>query len=385
MKLLYYSSASFADCDFPLVKALQEKGVDVTYVIELTPYNLRSTLFDIKEMLPVNDIIPALSYESLKRYASYMDMSKVYILNNTSKKQSSITTLKLMRKVKGLIKKEGFDVLHSDTIFSMQHLWLLFWGNWILTMHDPFPHTGENSRRRMMEYYVNIKKAKGLVLLNNNQKDAFCKKYNRLFEDVLINSLGAYDNIRVFCKGGQATGMKNVLFFGRISQYKGVEYLCEAMIKVKKAVQDATLTIAGGGKIYFDISKYESMSWIEIRNRFIGIEELAELIENCAISVCPYTDATQSGVVMTCFGLNKPVVVTNTGGLPEQVEDGKTGFVVEPCNVEQLAEKIVMLLKNDGLRDSMSKNIHDLYFDGEKSWSSIADKYIGFYKTMISL
>lgn len=79
MKILYYSSPSFDDCDFPLVKAWQEAGHDVTYLIVLAPYSLKSTLFDIKEQVQENAIIPAICYPELKVYENYMDMSKVYI------------------------------------------------------------------------------------------------------------------------------------------------------------------------------------------------------------------------------------------------------------------------------------------------------------------
>ena len=44
MRLLYYSTPSFADCDFPLIKEYMEKGIDVLYLIKLTPYNCHSTL-----------------------------------------------------------------------------------------------------------------------------------------------------------------------------------------------------------------------------------------------------------------------------------------------------------------------------------------------------
>lgn len=51
MKILFISSPPFADCDFPLIKTLQEAGNDVTYLIHLTPYSLKSTLFNIKNKL----------------------------------------------------------------------------------------------------------------------------------------------------------------------------------------------------------------------------------------------------------------------------------------------------------------------------------------------
>ena len=65
---------------------------------------------------------------------------------------------------------------------------------------------------------------------------------------------------------------KNVLFFGRISPYKGIEYLCEAMMRVREHIPDATLTIAGNGNIYFDISPYEKQEWIDIQNKYISMQ-----------------------------------------------------------------------------------------------------------------
>ena len=52
MKILYFSTPAFADCDFPLIKALNNSGVDVTYVISMGPYNRKSTLFSIENRKP---------------------------------------------------------------------------------------------------------------------------------------------------------------------------------------------------------------------------------------------------------------------------------------------------------------------------------------------
>ena len=64
---------------FSNFKALWEDRNDVTYLIALAPYSLKSTLFDIKEQVQENAIIPAICYPELKVYENYMDMSKVYI------------------------------------------------------------------------------------------------------------------------------------------------------------------------------------------------------------------------------------------------------------------------------------------------------------------
>lgn len=383
MKILYYSTPFFADCDFPLVKALQEEGHDVTYLIALAPYSLKSTLFDIKEQVPENAIIPAICYPELKVYESYMDMSKVYIVNRTVKKDSSLQALMMALRVTRFIKKGKFDVIHTDCMLGMWNLMLykLFGKKMVLTVHDPFPHTGEISARKMFNYKMAMQSVHKFVLLNNKQKDKFCGTYRVDSKQILINRLGVYDNIRTFISSKVPSYTRNVLFFGRISPYKGIEYLCEAMMKVREQVADATLTIAGGGKMYFDIEPYQKQDWVKVINRYVGMEELAGLLQNCALSVCPYTDATQSGVIMTSYSLCKPVVATNVGGLGEMVENGKTGLLVLPKDVDALADAITALLRDDAKREKMADNIRNDYFVGDKSWKVIAEKYIEFYKT----
>lgn len=384
MKILFYSSPSFADCDFPLVKSLQKAGHDVTYLIALAPYSLKSTLFDIKEQVQDNAIIPATCYPELKVYENYMDMSKVYIVNRTIMQDSSLQSLKMTLKVVWFIKKGKFDVIRTDSMLGMWNLMLykLFGNKMVLTVHDPFPHTGEITARKKFNYKMAMKMVRHFVLLNGRQKEQFCKLYHVRSEQILINRLGVYDNISTFVRPKESTISHNVLFFGRISPYKGIEFLCQAMIKVKEQVPDATLTIAGGGKMYFDIAPYQKQDWVVVINRYVGMEELAGLLQNCALSVCPYTDATQSGVIMTSYSLCKPVVATNVGGLGEMVDNQKTGLLVPPNNVDALAQAIITLLKNDMLCKEMSNNIKNDYFIGEKTWKTIADKYIGFYKTI---
>lgn len=382
MKILYYSTPFFADCDFPLVKALQDVGHDVTYIIKLAPYSLKSTLFNIKEQIPENTIFPAVRYPELKIYESYMDMSKVYIANQIVMQDSSLQSLRMTLKVVRFIKKGQFDVVHTDSMLGMWNLILykLFGKKMVLTVHDPFPHTGEITARKMFNYKMAMKMVCHFVLLNDKQKEQFCKSYHVRPEQVLINRLGVYDNISTFVRPQESVTSHNVLFFGRISPYKGIEYLCQAMLKVKEQVPDATLTIAGGGKMYFDIAPYQKQDWVKVINRYVGMEELAGLLQHCALSVCPYTDATQSGVIMTSYSLCKPVVATNVGGLGEMVDNQKTGWLVPPKDVDALAHAIIALLNDDAKREEMANNIQNDYFTGDKAWSVIAKKYIEFYK-----
>lgn len=384
MKLLYISTLSFADCDFPLIREYQRKGIDVTYLILLPPFALKSTLVDIKKQISYSGIFLATEYMEFKKYYSYMDMSKVYVANRTGKNVLSVSYWKCKRELNRFVKNGKFDIIHCDymlgsTIKSLSVLTK----KWVQTIHDPFPHSGENGSKKNRIYQKTISYSNYLFLLNETQKTDFCNYYGIPENRVFINRLGIYDNIQSFIKPNQRVKKNNILFFGRISPYKGIEYLCEAITKVREAVPDVTLTIAGGGKFYFDIEPYQKLEYVDIRNHYIGMEELAGLLAQCDLTVCPYTDATQSGVIMTSYSLGKPVIATNVGGLPEMIEQNKTGVIVPPCDSDVLATVIIELLKDKEKLQKMSDYINNEYGTGEKSWNKIAEKYIELYTSIL--
>lgn len=384
MKVLYLSTPSFADCDFPMVREFQRRGIDVTYLILLPPFMLKSTLFDIRRQIPKTGIFPATDYEEIKVYESYMKMDKVFVANRTGRNSLSISYWKHKLDLFFFLKKNQFDIIHSDYLAGsgMKFLFGLS-KKWVQTFHDPFPHSGESTKWKDDAYRITLSKADCFVLLNERQKAKFCADYGISPDRIFINRLGIYDNIQKFVHPEICPIKNNILFFGRISPYKGVEYLCEAMTKVRERIPDATLTIAGGGNFYFDIEPYRQSGYIEVRNHYVGMEELAELLNRCELTVCPYTDATQSGVIMTSYSLGKPVVATDVGGLPEMIEDGKTGLLVPPRDSDSLADAIVRLLTDRNKLLSMSSYIKKQYTTGIKSWSGIVDNYIRLYNTIL--
>lgn len=381
MKLAYISSVSYADTDFPLIREYQRLGHDVRFFISLPCFSLRSTLIDIKEQDPRSEILPASTYRELDVYKDYIDLSKVYIINRTEQSELKLSTLSLSVKLNRLLTEFNPDVIHILGPFSVSNSWLYF--RWrkkmVLTMHDPFPHSGENSFRRTFFRNLAFKCISRFILLNQKQLDQFAEIYNIDKKNILVNKIGKFDYFDYF-----QTEVKkiphNILFFGRISPYKGLEYLCQAMLKVHEQVPDATLTIAGGGKMYFDITPYENLPYIEIHNHYVGMQELAGYISKCSVTVCPYTDATQSGVILTSFSLGKPVVATNVGALGEMVEDGKTGVLVPPKDVTALADALIDILRNDSIRNRMSEELCSAYFQDGMAWNCIAAKYLEFYQ-----
>ena len=384
MKILYLSTPSFADCDIPLVRAMQSKGHDVTYLLMLAPHNLQYTIIDIKKKYPRTGVFPSSVYPELKAFDGYIDMDKFFVANRTSNKRYSLSYWKKTLAIYRFIRKNKFDIIHTPCLFGLIRMLFYFAGcKVVTTIHDPFPHTGEKNRTSIQNRKIAVRYSKGIILLNSRQKDEFCSFYNVSPNRLCINKLGVYENIALMASDVKTLKKNNILFFGRISPYKGIEYLCKAMEIVRKEVPDATLTIAGSGKLYFDIKPYLTEGYIDLQNRFIQTHEIATLLRQCAICVCPYIDATQSGVIMASFALSKPVIASNVGGLAEMIDEGKSGLLVEPKNPIVLANAIIKLLKNPNDLKRMEAYITESYYQGKNSWSSIADTYINFYSRIL--
>ena len=382
MRILYLSSPPYADCDFPLIKEFQKMGHEVFYLIDLPPYFLHTTLIDIKEQIRENGILKASVYKEFLIYKNYLSLDNVYVINRTRKSAFCSKNISIYWQLTLFIKKLKPDVVNIIGNIDVQSLALLiFRKKLVLTVHDPFPHTGEQSFRKELFRRLAMKTIPRFVLLNEKQMDDFIRIYKLHPKQVFINRLGVYDCIHNFCNKSDAyiNSENNILFFGRISPYKGIEYLLDAMKIVHRNVPNAKLTIAGSGKIYFDISSVQNLSYLDIRNHYISMEELADLINHAAIVVCPYTDATQSGVVMTAYSLCKPVIATYVGGLIEMIDDDKSGILVPPKDIEALANAIIKILNDVPKQLKMKEYIRTQYFLGDKSWNSIAKKYISVY------
>ena len=101
----------------------------------------------------------------------------------------------------------------------------------------------------------------------------------------------------------------------------------------------------------------------------------------CEFGVCPYKDATQSGVVQTAFTLGVPMVVTDVGALADAVQHGKTGIVVKPCDADILANSIMELYSNKEKLNMMRTYIKNVWTKN-MGWESIAIDYLNCYKNI---
>jgi D-inositol-3-phosphate glycosyltransferase len=140
---------------------------------------------------------------------------------------------------------------------------------------------------------------------------------------------------------------KVILFFGYIRPYKGLSTLIEAMPMI--AELPVRLTVAG--EFYEGKKETEEMiarlglsSRVTVIDRYLPNEVIPDYFCAADVVVLPYVSATQSGVVRLAYHYERPVVVTDVGGLAGMVEEGRTGYVVPPRNPEALASAIREIL-----------------------------------------
>lgn len=136
-----------------------------------------------------------------------------------------------------------------------------------------------------------------------------------------------------------------ILFFGFIRKYKGLDLLLEAMNDER--IKQSGIKLLVAGEFYEDAKQYQELiDRLGIRNRlilktdFIQDSEVKYYLCAADAVVQPYRNATQSGVTPLAYYFEKPMIVTNVGGLPSLVPDGKAGIVTEP-QPKSIAEAII--------------------------------------------
>jgi D-inositol-3-phosphate glycosyltransferase len=136
-----------------------------------------------------------------------------------------------------------------------------------------------------------------------------------------------------------------LLFFGFIRAYKGLDVLLEAFADARLAALPVKLLIAG--EFYEDAAPYEALiKQHQLENRivratdFIPNEQVASYFCAADLVVQPYKHATQSGVSQIAYHFERPMLVTNVGGLAELIPDGEVGYVVPP-NAVAIADALV--------------------------------------------
>jgi len=178
---------------------------------------------------------------------------------------------------------------------------------------------------------------------------------------------------------------KIILFVGRLNQIKGIKYLIRAMGIIRGIMPKTRLLIVGYGEEKENLEKLVKELNLENCTTFTGKipnEEISKYMMASDIFVLPSLSESFGIVNLEAMACGLPIVATRVGGIPEIVEDEENGFLVEPKNPEQIAEKILLLFKNEELSKKISNNNKEKA--KKYSWDRVVEKLEEIYSKVLS-
>ncbi len=214
------------------------------------------------------------------------------------------------------------------------------------------PHEKRAFDRTLANYFV--KGMHAFIAMSKSvltDLDTFNKKKPKLFSPhPLYDHFGKIENREEALKKlGLDPQFRYLLFFGFIRDYKGLDLLLEAFGSKEFENQKVKLIVAGefytDQKLYQDIiEKHQMQARVIMDNDFIPDSKVADYFNAADVVVQPYKTATQSGVTQIAYHFEKPMIVTDVGGLSEIIPDKKVGYVVQP-EVDEVSKAIQKILQ----------------------------------------
>jgi len=236
-----------------------------------------------------------------------------------------------------------------------------------LVVHDAAPHPGDNHLWRGLLLKNDFRQADLLISLTDSVAERLAGEQGVPTVKVIRSRLGAF---RYGTAAARALGEPphQLLFFGRLLPYKGLDRLIEAMRLLEAESFPVRLRLVGQGPL--DLGPLPGN--VDLERRWATEEEIPALFAAADLAVLPYQEASQSGVLPIAQHLGLPSLVTPVGGLLEQVEGGRSGFIAEDASAHGLAHSIKKILCDPAAYKNLS---HRLIAAGsDRQWSEIADK-----------
>lgn len=256
---------------------------------------------------------------------------------------------------------------------------------WAAIIHDPVPHPDRWSILVKLNRTFNAINAEILIGISNHSFLLLKKLYHN--KKIIESRHGAYKFIKNVDKNNvsekHARHRNKFIFVGRIEAYKGVETLISAYKLAKKENSNIELTIIGRGPLS-DKSKTTLLkNKGRLLNEWVSDEIMMNELDTHGIMILPYISATQSGPASIALARGIPCIATNVGALPEQIQNEKNGKIIQPNNLNELAQAMLELASNPNKASKMSKEAFKLA-ETEYSWNSIANKLYLDFKVAIN-
>lgn len=236
------------------------------------------------------------------------------------------------------IKRENFDAIYFESL----HVW-----NVAIMMalkknirmyqviHEVIPHEGDKQVKGVNFMNKVVCKVADVIVLRN-------KKYiNEMIEQYKIKPerVKYLELWRRYPEFTQPKHSGRVLFFGRINPYKGVDNL----LKIVQMCPEVSFDVIGRVDPQMEqvVEKLMREPNVHINNEYVSDCEMREAFINADWVIVPYNSASQSGIIIDAYKYSRPVIAFNVGAISEQVEEGKSGFLIEAGDNDAFSQKII--------------------------------------------
>jgi glycosyltransferase involved in cell wall biosynthesis len=388
VRILYYTHPALFEPALCLVRELS-RHAEVHLVLEVSPGAWQSAAFDLTErelppgLVPGDDVLRSAFPAGVRAY--WQSASSFHLAVHRTRRSVHPASWAVSRRVLRFAGQVDSDLLHVDDVDVSPRLALALPGAkrppMIVTVHDPEPHSGEHNWRKGLARRLAYPRASRFVLYNSALREPFAQRFQIPTADIHTARLGAYDIYREWPASAAPGQTPTVLFFGRLSPYKGLDVFYRAAALIAARLRGIRFVVAGRRVPGYTPPLPPAVpgSEIEVRDRYLSNEETATLFRNASVAICPYRDATQSGVVLTAFAFGVPVVASDAGGLPEYVSHGQTGLVVPVGDAEATADAACRILENGGYRATLSANIAAAR-EGSLGWRQTTESVLRAYE-----
>jgi len=353
MIVVYYTQTYYLDAVIETIQSIKNM-VELHVLIELSPESKQSTIIDIgslNDFETIEDCDKVLGWRKwalLKKY--FEGVASIRFVVHQHKKAFSLTSLSTAAKAGKYIQLLNADIIHFDTVSgrSIGMYPYIRSKRIMVTVHDPMPHSGEGSWKKKVPEWIYYPRAKGFFFYSNFAQDQFKKYHGRYKAASAVLRFQPFTYIQQF-KRDESTDEKVILFFGRISKYKGIDLLLKAIPAVLQKFPDEKFIIAGASSYGYKVDEKiigQFSKNIRLIEGTISVSDLMMLLSKAKFVICPYRDATQSGVLMTALAAGKMAIATNIGAFPEYIEQDQTGMLTSP-DAAGIEATIIRAIKND--------------------------------------
>lgn len=225
--------------------------------------------------------------------------------------------------------------------------------------------------------------AGAVLVLINDMKDCL-KKYNIKEVFVIGNGID-YEKFSKHQKQKNGFLSHKIIFVGNLKPVKGLNYLIEAISVVKNKFSDVELIIAGDGPEKKNLQELSKNLNLQNSIKFLGRienEKVAEYMSVADLFVLPSLSEGFPMVLLEAMAVGLPIVATEIRGVPEIVKNGESGFLAEPKNSHNLAQKIIFMLENKELMQKISE--HNKKTAKEYSWQNVAQNLNAIYYGVVN-